>query len=316
MLGGGLMMTLSPTPRAQFTGRLVAGIGGVLLNVLMTKMAADWFAGKEMATAMGVFANSWPVGIALSLVATPWLVAAGGVTAAYLAVVVLIGLSLLLLLAFYEPPPEPDGAKAAAAQGWPGRRVMAPVILTGLIWGLYNAGLGVVFGFGTLMLTERGWSLTAAASSTSIVLWLMALSVPLGGLIGDRTGRHVEVLVASLIAFAAGLVMTARSDDVVAMLIGLGLVAGLPAGLIVSLPMRVLSPATRAIGMGIFFTIFYTAQFAGPWAAGRVAAVTGTAAATFDLGAGLLVAATICVLLFSVLARQGMSPAAAPSPKP
>jgi hypothetical protein len=32
----------------------LAGTGGVLLNVLMSKMVTDWFAGKEIATSMAV----------------------------------------------------------------------------------------------------------------------------------------------------------------------------------------------------------------------------------------------------------------------
>jgi len=39
----------------QIAGRLVAGAGVVLLNVQMTKMVADWFAGREIATAMAIF---------------------------------------------------------------------------------------------------------------------------------------------------------------------------------------------------------------------------------------------------------------------
>ena len=55
----------------QVAGRLIAGTGGVLLNVQMTKMVADWFAGKEIATAMAIFVNSWPAGVALSLLTLP-----------------------------------------------------------------------------------------------------------------------------------------------------------------------------------------------------------------------------------------------------
>ena len=43
----------------------------MLLNVLMSKMVTDWFAGKEIGTAMAVFLNSWPLGIALALLALP-----------------------------------------------------------------------------------------------------------------------------------------------------------------------------------------------------------------------------------------------------
>ena len=71
MLVGGLAMAFTTSWNGQIAGRLVAGAGGVLLNVQMTKMVADWFAGKEIATAMAIFVNSWPAGIALSLLALP-----------------------------------------------------------------------------------------------------------------------------------------------------------------------------------------------------------------------------------------------------
>src|SRR5580704_7429144 len=71
MLIGGLAMAFSNMWAIQIAGRLVAGGGGVLLNVVMTKMVADWFAGKEIATAMAIFVGSWPTGIALSLLTLP-----------------------------------------------------------------------------------------------------------------------------------------------------------------------------------------------------------------------------------------------------
>lgn len=71
MIGGGTLMALGDSWEAQVAGRLVAGTGGVVLNVLMSKMVQDWFAGREIATAMGIFVNSWPIGIAAALVILP-----------------------------------------------------------------------------------------------------------------------------------------------------------------------------------------------------------------------------------------------------
>ena len=71
MLVGSLAMAFGETWHWQIAGRLVGGAGGVLLNVQLTKMVTDWFAGKEIATAMGAFVNSWPAGMALSLVTLP-----------------------------------------------------------------------------------------------------------------------------------------------------------------------------------------------------------------------------------------------------
>ena len=52
MLIGSCAMASGGSWGWQIAGRLVAGAGGVLINVQMTKMVADWFAGKEIATAM------------------------------------------------------------------------------------------------------------------------------------------------------------------------------------------------------------------------------------------------------------------------
>jgi MFS family permease len=48
---GGLLMGLAETYALATIGRVIAGVGGVIINVLLTKMVADWFAGPEMMTA-------------------------------------------------------------------------------------------------------------------------------------------------------------------------------------------------------------------------------------------------------------------------
>ncbi|MCQ6453504.1 MFS transporter, partial [Vibrio parahaemolyticus] len=58
MLIGSLAMAYGESWSWQIAGRLVAGGGGVLLNVQLTKMVTDWFAGREIATAMAIFVNS------------------------------------------------------------------------------------------------------------------------------------------------------------------------------------------------------------------------------------------------------------------
>jgi hypothetical protein len=50
---GGALMGASTSFLTLSTGRLISGVGAVLINVLMTKMIADWFAGnlgRELAT--------------------------------------------------------------------------------------------------------------------------------------------------------------------------------------------------------------------------------------------------------------------------
>jgi MFS family permease len=303
MIVGGLIMAFSETWSRQLAGRLIAGLGGVLLNVLMSKMVTDWFAGREIATAMGIFVNSWPAGIALALVLLPPLAASGGVVVVAAATIVFAVIGLALLWLLYAPPGEQSGAPPVGE--WPVGAALKAVVAAGTIWGLYNAALGMIFGYGTAMLVERGWSLSAAGSVTSLVLWMVAISVPLGGLIADRTGRIREVMLVGFACFAVVLPIAARTDDVLLWFVILGLVGGISAGPIMSLPSRVLTAQARAVGMGLYFAMQYLAVVVGPIIAGQMAELAGTSRITFDFGAAMLAACFVTFWFYErLLVRQ------------
>jgi MFS family permease len=297
MAAGGAIMALMPAWSAQLGGRLMMGIGGVLLNVCMTKMVTDWFAGKEIATAMAIFANAWPGGIALALLALPPIGATSGLTVALLAAAAYALAGLLLLGLVYRPP-----ADAGTTAGR-GQRPTGAVLVAGLIWGFFNLAFGMIFAFGPKLLIERGWTLVGSGQTAGLVMALAVVSVVVGGLLADRTGRPDAVIVVGALVLAAAMAICARTSNV-QLFLAMGLLSGLPAGAVLSLPARVLSPQTRAIGMGLFFTMFYFAVGVGPMIAGRLAAMTGTVATTFDFGVGLLLACPLLLMLFHGLKRR------------
>jgi len=292
MLAGSVAMALAASWSIQIAGRLVAGVGGVVLSVQLTKMLTDWFAGKEIATAMAIFVNSWPAGIAISLLLMPVIGTAYGVGAVHLSVAAFSGCAIVLLAIAYRSPA--DAAVASTTSLRLERNAAIAVIAAGLIWGLFNVGFAVIFSFGPSLLVERGWSIASAGSTISIVLWLAVVSVPFGGFLADRTKRPQFILVGGCVVFAILMVALPRSGAVVSTVAALGLVSGLAAGPILSLPARVLQPATRAIGMGAFFTLYYACMMLGPVVAGACAKWTGSAAAAFDFGAVLLL---LCPLI-------------------
>jgi len=301
MLVGSLAMAFGDTWSWQIAGRLLGGAGGVLLNVQFTKMVTDWFAGKEIATAMGAFVNSWPAGVALSLVILPSIGTAYGVKTVFVVVSALIFGGALLSLAYQSP------SQATAAGPSSARLTLnttMAVSVAGLLWGLFNAAFAVVFSFGPTMLVERGWTIAQAGSAISIVLWIAVFSVPLGGFLADRFKRPQTMLVAGCMLFAALMVVFAHSSAVFSTLIVLGIVSGQPAGPIMSLPARVLEPATRALGMGLFYTLYYAPMVVGPMIAGAAAKSTGSAAAAFDVGAVALVMCPPLLWVFNRIAAS------------
>lgn len=296
MSAGGLIVALGSIWEMQLIGRILAGIGGVLLNVLMTKMVTDWFSGREIATAMGIFVNSWPVGIALALLILPGLADTVGLNMALLLVAVLPLCGFALLATAYEAPASLAGQ---AIQTAPLRGATLWLVLcAGLIWGLYNAALSMVFSFAPAMLAEQGWNATTASSVTSIVLWVMALTIPLGGFLADRTKQVDSVLMLGLILFAIMLIIAARTDAVIPSFILLGAAAGISAGPIMSLPSRILQPGNRAIGMGVFYTLFYGVVVLAPAVGGYLADLAGRVSITFDGGTAMLIASMILLLVF------------------
>jgi MFS family permease len=304
MLIGELAMASSPALIVlQLAGRLVSGAGGVLLTVQMTKVLTDWFAGREIATAMAIFINSWPVGLGLSLMILPVIGTTFGVVAVYVAVAAVIGSALPLLLVGYRSPKTASRATGKAERL--DRRTTLTLAVAGLIWGLYNIGTTTIFSFGPTLLVERGWSMAAAGSTISIVLWVSVFFVPLAGYLADRLKRPEAIfIVGGCLVFAALLAALAHSNAVPLIIVALGVVIGLPAGLTMSLPARVLAPATRALGMGIFFTIYYIAMMLGPVIGGACAKWIGSAAAAFDFGVVALLACPLLLWTFNRIGAQ------------
>jgi len=297
MVLGGAIMAFVPSWAGQVVGRLVAGVGAVLINVLMSKMVTDWFAGREIATAMAAFVNSWPVGIAAALMVLPPIAEMQGLKAAYLFSALLVLLGLVLLAQRYTPPSR-SGQFEVLATVMPERAALKAVIVAGSIYGLYNGGLAMVFAFGPTLLVERGWPITSAGSTVSLLLWFAIVSVPLGGVLADRLKFHCMFVIAGCLASGILVILASRQPHQVFLYAVLGLVAGFPAGPIMSLPSRVLGPSSRAIGMGAFFSVFYAAMLVGPAVGGWLAARNGSAAAALDFGALMLFACVPGVWLY------------------
>jgi MFS family permease len=301
MLIGSLAMGLSDSWNGQMAGRLLAGVGSVLLNIQLTKTTADWFAGHEIATAMAILLSSWPAGIAAALLSLPVIGTAYGIGAVDIAVGLIMTIAVILATT-YRPPGGTEVATKSAPLACPGIKVLFATGIAGSMWGLYNLGYATIFSFGPSMLVERGWTITTAGSAISIVLWLTMISRPLGGFLADRMKRPQAILVCGCLLSAVLMATLPRSDAVIAIAAGIGLVSGQPAGPMLGLPAQTLKPATRAIGMGVFYTFYYAGVMLGPVVAGDAARRSGSAATAIDLGAVAIVACLPLLWIFNRLA--------------
>lgn len=302
MLAGGIAMTVSDVWAMQVTGRLASGAGGVLLNVLLTKMVTDWFAGKEISFAMAIFVNSWPIGIALALIGLPVVAVSVGLKAAMGLVVGLVAAGLVGLAVFYRLP-APTSSTPQASAGKVNGPVLGAVLTAGAIWGIYNAALAIVFSFGPQLFVDRGMSLTEAGSMTSLILWCLAIVGTLAGFLADRSGRRLLFIGVGNLGFALFVFLGSVTGNSIAIVIAMGAFSGVAVGAMVSLPSLVLAPSARSMGMGIFFTVYYVCIAGGPMIAGHISE-TASIAAAFQLASVLLLVTVALLPLYHWLALQ------------
>ncbi|MEY8099751.1 CynX/NimT family MFS transporter [Falsihalocynthiibacter sp. S25ZX9] len=292
MLIGSALISWGAGWESLISGRLIAGIGGVALNVVMTKMVVDWFVGREISTAMGIFINSWPVGIALALLTLPRVAASGGLELAWILVLTTTAISLALFLVFYSSPEEAPVAPTSIKLK---KLPLYALLLAGSVWAFYNTALAMVFSFGPALLSERGLPLTSASSMTSLFMVVIAVSIPIGGFVADRTGRPNTVIMISLLSYIVlvPMILFLPVATVPASFLIVGFFFGLGAGPIISLPSTVLLPPVRAFGMGVYYTFYYAAMMAAPPLAGALADKVGSVGIVFVLGAALIVASMV-----------------------
>jgi predicted MFS family arabinose efflux permease len=306
MVVGGIIAGLSQSFIWLAVGRTVLGIGAVLFNVLATKMIADWFAGREITTAMGVLVSSWPLGIALGLIAFGPLATAYGWSAIMhvSTVCVLAGFGLVAFA--YRDPPGTAPAGAAKLKLDLDRREWTLVSIAGAIWALFNVAYIVLVSFGPELFTQRGFSFTQASFIVSLVGWTLIPAIPLASFVAERFGRPRLVLLAAfaIITAAMAILPIAHGAGFLAAFAVIVLAMGVPPGLMMALPAQALRPETRAGGMGVFYTWYYAAMAVLPGGAGLARDLTGSAAAPVLFAAAMMIVCIAGLLLFIAAERM------------
>jgi MFS family permease len=305
MVAGGLLTAWSDSFVTAAVGRLVSGGAAVLMNILLIKLTADWFAEREMATAMAVMLTAWPVGLGVAVAtlghvatATSWRTA---LVVASLAA--LLG-AVLMAVVFREAPARAAPGASAKLRG----RDVGLALSSGVAWGAFNASLIVVVAFAPAMLVARGASLGQAGFVTSLAIWMTMVSVPVGGLLSDRLGRPNVAIVIGCAA-AAGLLLalpTMPAASVGLLLVGAAI--GASPGPLTSLLPRALAPERLAIGLGVSYTAYYVVTAVAQPAAGVVRDVTGDPAGPIRFAAATMASTVLGLVVFRLIDRGRPTP--------
>ncbi len=306
MVAGGAALALAQSPQGLIAGRIVCGIGGVLYSVMVTKMVADWFAGKELVLAMSLMVNTWPIGIALALFVLGPVSQHLGAASAFGITAALGALSFLLVSVGYRPAP--SAAKASLPRlSAISRDEWILLAIAGLAWMTFNVVYAVLATFLPVYLVESGIDATQASALTGLNSLMIVFSIPAGGYVAHRLGRPDAVALVGLVGFCVALAAMLMVSAGVVVLLACGFFLGLAAGYIASFPAQFLRPETRATGAGVSATIFYLGVTVLPGPIGYAAQRQGSAAVVLVIAIGLALLTMGLVVAFPVVMHRLMA---------
>jgi MFS family permease len=297
MAAGGLVTAWSTSLLGACVGRAISGAGGIMLNLFLAKMVAEWFTGKEISTAMGIMLTSWPVGIGLALVTLGRAAAHWSWRVSLLITVGAAVGALLLLAGLYRNPPAvagADGDRGALQFDLP-RQAWWLSAAAGLCWTALNASFIVMASFGPTFLVAQGVSVVEAGSLVSLGIWASLVSVPLGGFVADRLARPNLLIAVGALTTAVCIGLVPLVPAPVLWFLLAGTVLGLAPGAIMALLPKVLAPEHLATGLGVLYTIFYLGMAVAQPLAGLTRDVSGSPAMPIFFAA-LLMASTVAAL--------------------
>jgi len=290
-LGGGLAAAADGFALLA-TGRLLSGAGFVLTTIYLTKMVADWFTGRELATALAILLTTWPFGIAIGQVGHTWIASAYGWRAPFV-VAALYCLVMAIAMRVAYRPPHVSGGVTPPQSAYLTKREWALTLIASMAWAAFNAAYIIYLSFVPRVLIGGGLGSFEAASIVSLGSWAMIFSGAMCGYVADRTGRPDLILYVSLCVAMAALALMPNVAWAVPICVAFGLIGMSPPGLIVALTGAAMAPEKRAFGMGIYYSAYFLMVAPMPALAGWLYDRSG------DVFVPILLAITMFALTFA-----------------
>jgi predicted MFS family arabinose efflux permease len=261
---GALIFALAPSYAALFIGRLLFGVGGLVINLLLARLVSTAFADRELALAMGIFNAVYPASMIAMFTLHPKLLAAFGWRGELL---VLAGLvAVATPLHNLAVPRELRGEETATEQTSE-RRVTGPLFALAISWLVFFAAYASIFTFAPEWAGGGG----SALLTVSLIPWVALFLAPLAGAFIDRTGRAAPwVLSGQLILCGVLAAMALRVIHPVPAMLLVGVSFATVATATYSLPAVLVSAARIGFAFGFITAFSNLGNIAGPAAAGAI----------------------------------------------
>jgi MFS family permease len=258
-------------------GRLVVGLGVVVLVVALPKTITTWFAGHEIGLAMGVYHTAFPLGTILALNFAGILAYGLGWQVPIWVSAVLCAVALLLFIIFIR---DRKGEQS---------ETLKPVNLLGTIkeagWKIWCLGIAWAFFAGCTIsyftyapdyFISSGKDVAQAGLIASAPMFGSIVLAALVGMLVDRLGKKWLFVVIGLAGIALMLFLIPRFTNHAALLaVSMGIFIAMFTPASFAMPADILTERVRGIGFGIILTCQGFGNVLGPAIAGIFRDITG-----------------------------------------
>jgi MFS family permease len=268
-------------------GRVIAGVGAVAMIVLQGKIIADWFTGARFMTGISISVCAFPIGMGLAQLVLPPVLDSYGLHAALLTDAVPAAASLVLFMASFREVAPPH--RTSGRFSLPSGRECLLLLIAGAIWMVYTSGFSAFASYLPSSLTTRGYGAGLIAVVMTVMMWGNVPGTLAGGGLAARFGGFNIFLIGTL-ALVGGMIGMALAGWPIgwAALIGVG--GSIQPGVIMAVGTLSARPENRAVGMGLFYTLYYLGGTFSPGLCGVAADYAGRPEG------GLIAAAAISIL--------------------
>jgi predicted MFS family arabinose efflux permease len=289
MVVGAVFDASASGPSGIAVGRSIAGIGTVATTVLQGKIIADFFLGRRLMLAIGVVSCTFPIGLGMTQLILPPLAGAVSIHAALLTEAVAPALGLLVFLASYRAPP--SIAAPAGGSAWPTRDECVLLIIAGAVWTTFTSGYFAYTAYVPSTLAARGDGAATIGFVMLTATWGNVPATLIGAGLADRFGALRIVLIAHVALFI-GMIGTALASGAPAWSLLVGVIGSIHPSVIMVVGTLSARQENRAVGMGMFYSIYYLGGAISPALCGYAADAFGGPAGGVLAGA-LISAATV-----------------------
>jgi predicted MFS family arabinose efflux permease len=291
MVIGGALFAISPNYLSLLLGRLLFGIGGLLINLLVARLITTAFAGRELAMAMGIFSAVYPASMIIMFSLHPRLIEILGWRLELIALA-----ALALVAAPLHNLVVPKGFRGTSVENPRGAvRLTTPLIALAFSWMFFFAAFAPVITF------APQWIGTGpkALLTVSLIMWTALILSPVIGKLIDRTGKAALWGVAGLVLLGA--TMLAMAFHLVppsAAMILIGCCTAIVPTATYALPGRLVAPAHIGFAFGFITAFSNLGTLLGPSAFGflRDQSIAWTSAWCAFACLGLIGAAAMAII--------------------